>query len=246
MLKLLISPVDEQEALDAIASGADIIDVKNPNEGSLGANFPWIIKRIRQITPKNLEVSCTLGDIPNLPGTAALTALGAASTGVNYIKTSLYALKTTDEAVYMMRNIVKAVKDYNQKIKVVVVGYADAYRVGSVDPKFIPKISSEAGCDLAMLDTAVKDGKNILDFLSPQELKAFVDEVHDYNLKAALAGSLKIQNLPVLHSLGVDVVGIRGAACTNENRVTGRIDKEKVEAIVQVIRSTEKLCRIGF
>lgn len=143
----------------------------------------------------------------------------------------------------MMKNIVKAVKDYNQKIKVVVVGYADAHRVGSVEPRLIPKIASEAKCDLAMLDTAVKDGKNLLDFLNTSELKTFVDKVHSHNLKAALAGSLKIQNLPVLQSLDVDIIGIRGAACTNNNRVTGRIDTEKVKAIVKVIRNSEKLCR---
>ena len=67
-LKLLISPMNENEAPEAIAGGADIIDVKNPQEGALGANYPWIIERIREITPKNLEVSCTLGEVPNLPG----------------------------------------------------------------------------------------------------------------------------------------------------------------------------------
>ncbi len=52
-MKLLISPMNENEALEAIAGGADIIDVKNPKEGALGANYPWIIKRIKEVTPKN-------------------------------------------------------------------------------------------------------------------------------------------------------------------------------------------------
>jgi uncharacterized protein (UPF0264 family) len=41
-LLLLISPINTQEAREAINGGADIIDVKNPKEGSLGANFPWV------------------------------------------------------------------------------------------------------------------------------------------------------------------------------------------------------------
>ena len=38
-MKVLISPKDEFEATEAVNGGADIIDVKNPIEGSLGANF---------------------------------------------------------------------------------------------------------------------------------------------------------------------------------------------------------------
>ena len=105
--------MNEKEAAEAIAGGADIIDVKNPKEGALGANFPWVIKRIREITPKNIEVSCTLGDVPNLPGAVSLAALGAATTGVDYIKAGLYGLKTPKEAVYLMQNVTKAVKDCN-------------------------------------------------------------------------------------------------------------------------------------
>src|SRR4030066_1139496 len=122
-MKVLISIVDEEKAVEAIAGGADIIDVKNPMEGALGANFPWVIKRIRQITPENIEVSCTLGEVPNLPGSMSLAALGAATTGVDYIKAGLYGLKTPEDAVYLMRNVVKAAKDFNPSIKVVVSGY---------------------------------------------------------------------------------------------------------------------------
>ena len=239
-LKLLISAVDEKEALEAIRGGADIIDVKNPKEGPLGASFPWVIKQIRTATPRYIELSCTLGDVPNLPGTASLAALGAASLGVNYIKTGLYGLKTKEEAIYLMQNVVKAVKDVDSSIKVVATGYADANRVGSVSPLLIPEIARAAECDLAMLDTAVKDGKNLFSCLSADQLSAFVEETHGYGLKAALAGSLKKENLPALCALDVDVIGIRGAACTGGDRVKGRITYEKVFGLVQVVRNTKK------
>jgi uncharacterized protein (UPF0264 family) len=217
--------------------------VKNPNEGPLGASFPWVIKQIRQVTPANLEVSCTLGDLPNLPGSASLAALGAASIGVNYVKASLYNLKNQEEAVYLMQNVVRAVKDFDRNIKVVIAGYADAKRVESLNPLLVPKVAHDAGCDLAMLDTAVKDSKTLLDFLNASQLKAFVDEVHGYGLKAALAGSLKLENLPVLCNLGVDIVGVRGAACVAGDRVTGHVTKEKVQIIAQVIKNAQKPCR---
>jgi uncharacterized protein (UPF0264 family) len=240
-LKLLISPKNEQEAVEAITGGADIIDVKNPKEGPLGANFPWIIKQIRQITPKNTEVSCTLGEVPNLPGSMALAALGAATTGVNYIKAGLYGLKTPEEAVYLMQSVSKAAKDYNPSIKVVASGYADAARISTVDPLLVPKIAHEAQADIAMLDTAIKDGKSLFTFLTKPQLRRFVDAAHNYGLKAALAGSLKKEELPLVHALGADVVGLRGAACTLSDRVNGEITREKVRELVEVVKSAEKL-----
>lgn len=239
-MKLLISPADEKEAVEAIAGGADIIDVKNPKEGALGANFPWVIKRIREITPKNVEVSCAIGDAPNLPCAVSLAALGAATTGVDYVKVGLYGVKTKEEALYLMQNAAKAVKDCNSSIKVVATGYADAKNVGSVNPLLVPDIAREAGADVAMLDTAVKDGKSLFAFLTTDQLRSFVDAAHAYGLKAALAGSLRKEDLPVVYALGADIAGLRGAACTSGDRVNGRITRESVRALVETVKRIEK------
>jgi uncharacterized protein (UPF0264 family) len=235
-LKLLISPKNETEAAEAIAGGAEIIDVKNPKEGPLGANFPWVIKQIRQLAPDNIEVSCTIGEVPNLPGSMALAALGAATTGVNYVKAGLYGLKTPEEAVYIMQGVTKAAKDFNPSIKVVASGYADAARTTTVDPLLVPEIAYKAQADIAMLDTAVKDGKSLFTFLAQPQLQRFVDAAHDYGLKAALAGSLQKEDLTVVHALGADVAGLRGAACTFSDRVNGTITREKVRELVEVVK----------
>lgn len=239
-MKLLISPTDEKEAAEAVAGGADIIDVKNPKEGALGASFPWVIKRIRAITPKGIEVSCAIGDVLNFPCAVSLAALGAATTGVDYVKVGLYGVKTKEEAVYLMQNVTKAVKDYNSSIKVVATGYADAKRVGSVNPMLVPDIARKAEADVAMIDTAVKDGKNLFAFLTTDQFKSFVDATHAHGLKAALAGSLRQENLPAIYALGADIVGLRGAACTNGDRVNGRITRENVRVLVEAARRSEK------
>lgn len=238
-MKLLVSPIDEKEASEAIAGGADIVDVKNPREGSLGASFPWIIKKIREITPKSIEVSCTIGDLPNLPGTASLAALGAATLGVSYIKAGLRDVKNKDAAIVLMQSITKAVKSFNSSIKVVATGYADAEHVGSVNPLLIPSIAHDSHCDVAMIDTAIKDGKSLLDFLSLQQLKTFVDEAHRFNLKVALAGSIKKEQLPLLHTVGTDIIGVRGAACTNGDRKHGHITSQRVRDLIQTLKNAE-------
>ncbi len=220
--------------------GADIIDVKNPKEGPLGASFPWIIRQIRKIVPNEIEVSCTLGDVSNFPGTVSLAALGAASIGVNYVKASLHGLQTKDDAVFMMSSVARSVHDYDPSVKVVAAGFADANKVNSVDPLLVPEIASESKCDFAMIDTAIKDGKNLLTLLSTDKLKEFIDKTHSYGLKAALAGSLQKEDLGRISLLGVDVIGLRGAACTGGDRVNGQVTREKVRELAEIIRQTEK------
>jgi uncharacterized protein (UPF0264 family) len=231
--------VNEKEATEAIAGGADIIDVKNPQEGALGANFPWVIKRIREIAPKHIQVSCAVGEVPNLPGSISLAALGAASLGVDYIKVGLRGLRTPREVSYLLKNVNEAAKECNPKIKVVAVGYADADRIDSINPLLIPEIAFKTEVDVAMIDTAIKDDKNIFSFLTAKQLEKFVDSAHDLGLEAALAGSLKKQDLLIVYSLGADVAGLRGAACTNNDRIKGQITRNLVHEIAEVIKQAE-------
>jgi (5-formylfuran-3-yl)methyl phosphate synthase len=238
-LKLLISPMNEKEALQAIAGGADIIDVKNPQEGPLGANFPWVIKRIREITPKGIQVSCTIGEVPDLPGSMSLAALGAASLGVDYIKVGLYGFQTEQEAIILLDCVNKAAKECNPQIKVVAAGYADAQRIGALDPLQIPEVAFKAQVDIAMLDTAIKDGKTLFSFLSLEQIKKFVDYSHYLHLEVALAGSLRKEDLIKIAALGADIAGVRGAACTKGDRTNGELKQELVRELVNIVRGIE-------
>jgi uncharacterized protein (UPF0264 family) len=237
-MKLLISSVDEKEAAEAVAGGADIIDVKNPKEGALGASFPWTIKRVREAA-RNVEVSCTLGDLPNLPGSVSLAALGAAATGVDYVKVGLGGVKTKGDAVHLLRNAVKAAKEYNPAVKIVATGYADAKRVSSISPLLAPEIADTADADVAMVDTAVKDGGTLFTFLSKEQLKRIVDEAHDRDLQVALAGSLRKEQVSNVYALKADIVGLRGAACTNGDRMNGRVTQENVSELAKVMRNLQ-------
>ncbi|ADZ09229.1 UPF0264 protein [Methanobacterium lacus] len=234
---LLISPINAEEALESIEGGADIVDVKNPKEGSLGANFPWVIKNIREITPEGMHVSATLGDVPYKPGTVSLAAAGAVVSGADYIKVGLYGTKNYDEALEVMENVVKSVREFDEDALVVASGYADAHRVGAVDPMEIPRVAADAGADLAMVDTAVKDGKTLFDFMDVEKLQKFNDSIHDYGLKSALAGSVKKDQLKLLYDIGCDVVGIRGAACTGGDRNNGSIHRTAVKELKDMIEN---------
>jgi len=103
----------------------------------------------------------------------------------------------------------------------------------------MPEIARKAKADVAMIDTAVKDGKNLFAFLTVEQLKQFVDDAHDLGLKAGFAGSLKKEDLATVYTLGVDIAGFRGAVCAFGDRVNGRIDKEKVRELLEIKKRLE-------
>jgi uncharacterized protein (UPF0264 family) len=235
-LKFLVSVVDTAEALESIKGGAHILDVKNPKEGSLGANFPHVIRRVKEVVPKNVEVSATIGDLPNLPGTASLAALGAAVSGANYIKAGLFGVRTPAEATDLMKEICKAVKEYDSGLKVIMAGYADFRTVGCVSPLEFPEVAHVVGADGVLVDIEVKDDENnLFDFFTDEELRRLVDNAHDNNLIVALAGSLDKKDVARVYDLDADILGVRGAVCTGGDRVAGRVEKEKVMEFVKEI-----------
>jgi uncharacterized protein (UPF0264 family) len=241
LLKLLVSVVDKAEALDSIEGGADILDVKNPKEGSLGANFPRVIRQVKEVTPANLELSATLGDLPNLPGTASLAALGAAASGVDYVKAGLFGVKNCEEATALMTEVVNAVKEFDGGLKTIASGYADFRTVGCVSPLELPLVAHKAGADGVLVDVKVKNGQtNLFSFLTDENLKELVDKAHDYDLLAALAGSLDTQDIQRVYSLGADIIGVRGAVCTKKDRVTGKLEREKVAEFAEEIRRVSR------
>jgi uncharacterized protein (UPF0264 family) len=239
-MKLLVSVVDAGEACAAATAGAEIIDVKNPAEGSLGAPSPGVIAAIRAAVPEALPVSAAIGDMPNLPGTAALAALGAAHSGAAFVKVGLWGASTEAEAVALLRTVRDAAPD-----AVVVAGaYADARRVASAPlaPELLPRVARAAGVDVCLLDTAVKDGRGLLDWLAPDALTTLVAEAHELGLTIALAGALRADDLPVVGSTGADIVGVRSAACADDRR-TGSLDPTRVRALRAACAVTPRASR---
>jgi uncharacterized protein (UPF0264 family) len=239
-VRLLVSVVDAAEARAAAGAGADIIDVKNPAEGSLGAPSPSVIADIRAAVPVARPVSAAIGDMPNLPGTAALAALGAAHSGAAFVKVGLWGASTETDAIALLRAVREAAPD----AAVVAGAYADARRVAHppLAPELLPRVARAAGVDVCLLDTAVKDGRGLLDWLAPAALTALVAEAHELGLAIALAGALRADDLPVVGATGADIVGVRSAACA-EDRRTGSLDPTRVRALRAACAATPRASR---
>ncbi len=227
-MKLLVSPINVEEAKIARLGGADIIDVKNPKEGSLGANFPWMIAAVKKVAGAT-PVSATIGDFNYKPGTASLAALGAAVAGAEYIKVGLYDIHTGEQALDMLLNIVRSVKGYDKNKKVVASGYSDYRRINSISPFELPSICSKAGVDVVMMDTGIKDGRSTFEFLTEQELAEFVSNARNFRLKTAIAGTIKFEDIPALKRISPDIIGVRGCVCGGDR--SSAIKQELVERL---------------
>jgi uncharacterized protein (UPF0264 family) len=226
---LMVSVVSPEEVPTAIAGGADILDVKNPAEGSLGAPAAHILQNVTAITPDSVKVSAAIGDMPNLPGTASLAALGAASCEVDYVKVGLFGPKSEGEAVYLLEMVRRAVSAFTS-VKIIAAGYADAQRCGTLDPCLLPGIARKAQISGCLLDTYIKDGHNLFDFLAPEILRSLAMEAHAGGLLFALAGALQAEHLRLAQDAGADIVGVRTAAC-RDNQRKGPLDLEKIRLL---------------
>ena len=225
-MRLLVSVTDAREARVAVEGGVDIVDIKNPVEGSLGAPGPRVIELVREVVPPERPVSAAIGDLPNLPGTAALAALGAARSGAAYVKVGLWGTSTTEEAVALLRAVSDAV---DGGATVIAAAYADARRLpgGPLPPAAVVEAARQAGVGGCLLDTGVKDGRGLFEWLTPEVLEALVAEGHAAGLEMALAGALRAEDLATVRATGADIVGVRSAAC-RDGRRTAPLDAEQI------------------
>ncbi len=235
-MKILISIISLGEARKVLQFKPDILDIKNPDEGSLGAQFPWVIKDVaNEVKYTKITCSATLGDLPYKPGTASLAAFGAASCGADYVKAGLFGVANYEQGLEMMKNIVQSVRQARKNALVVAAGYADYRRFGGISYLELVRIAKNAKTDAVMLDTAIKDGHDLFDAMDFQELKEFVEYSHDSGLLVALAGSLKKDHLQKLKELNPDIIGIRGAVCMAGER-KNELNPESVKEFLNYVK----------
>ncbi|MHA2135105.1 MAG: (5-formylfuran-3-yl)methyl phosphate synthase [Candidatus Thorarchaeota archaeon] len=236
MTRLLVTPTDEKDALVAVGAGADIIDVKNPSEGSLGAALPSLIRKIRETIPREIPVSAAVGDVPNLPGTVAQAALGAAMSGAEFVKIGLHGTKDTKAAVSVMKSVCSTMAEFQSGARVVACAYGDFNRAGTLDPKLLLDVALASGADVVMVDTAIKDGRSLFEFQSESDLVTLVDKAKENGLESALAGSLSGETFTRAVGLRPHIVGVRGAALRENDRLNGRVDGDLVAELKSLVK----------
>jgi (5-formylfuran-3-yl)methyl phosphate synthase len=218
-VSLLASVTDEREALTCVSLGADIIDAKNPAAGALGALAAERVRGIRAAVPAHVPVSATIGDPSDDPERAVQSAGLMAVTGVDFVKIGFWP---DAEAA----GTIRALGCLSLKgARFVAVLLADR----DIDLKLIVPLA-DAGFAGVMLDTYDKRAGALPNIVSASGLREFVGAVRANGMLAGLAGSLRVEHVPLLLTLGPDVLGFRGGLCFRAAR-TATIDPAAVRAV---------------
>jgi (5-formylfuran-3-yl)methyl phosphate synthase len=212
-VRLLVSVVSALEAERALAGGADIVDVKDPREGALGAPAPRVLSGVVRTVGGAVPVSVALGDLPDLPHTAALAARGAALSGAAYVKVGLRGVRELERAVAMMSAVADAVSDQ----AVIAAAYADAAALDppALEPVWLPALVERTGIAGGMVDTFLKEGRGLYGWLSEAELTDLIDRTRRAGGLFGVAGQLRRGELA---RVDADVVGVRSAVCRGGDR----------------------------
>lgn len=223
MSGLLASVTSEQEALLALQHGADIIDLKNPQAGALGALPHALVTRIVQFVAGRRPVSATVGDLPMQAPLVTSAVRQMAATGVDLVKVGLFGSHGHADCISALAGEARA------GVRLVAVLFADA----TPDLGVLPLLA-QSGFHGVMLDTASKDGRRLRHHLDDAVLRDFVGTARAQGLLVGLAGSLAADDIPVLARMQPDYLGFRGALCLQGTR-TRALDPMQLRHVSQVL-----------
>lgn len=207
MTKWLASVQSIEEAKTLSACLPDILDLKNPSQGALGALNVAEVETIVSWLDGRCMSSATVGDLPMNAEIIAPAINAMAATGVDYVKVGLFADVNMTACFSRLQPLLTRLQT-----PVIAVVFAD--QTTAVDIAAI-KQSGFAG---VMVDTATKDGQRLFDHWSEQQLSDFVTQAHGLNMLCGLAGALTIEDIALLKPFNADYLGFRSALCDNRQR----------------------------
>ncbi len=219
MTALLASVRGPGEARTALEGGCDILDLKEPARGALGAVSLQTMERVADLVDGRRPVSATIGDLTECARIGP-AARAAAATGIDLVKVGLFP------GIAQERFLAALAPLAAEGIRLVAVLFADQ----SPDTGLLPDLAA-AGLFGVMLDTSDKQGGGLLSHLELAELAAFVEAAHRLGLRCGLAGSLRPEEIPLLLPLAPDYLGFRGALCEG-----GRSGRLSARAMARVRR----------
>lgn len=199
---LLASVADLEEVGLACAGGADLIDLKDPRQGAMGAWPRACLGEAVSVVAGRLPVSATIGDLPMVEDALVAAAEATAATGVGLVKVGFFA---GGDHRACARALGAAARGGARLVAVLMADQRP-------DLDLLP-VLAEAGFAGAMLDTADKRAGGLSRHLNGASLADFVRRARGLGLLNGLAGSLGVADVAPLAALRPDYLGFRGALC---------------------------------
>lgn len=223
MTRLLVSVRDIREAQAAVCGGADLVDIKEPLKGSLGAASADTWQRIVREFGGTTLLSAAMGELLELD-----QCRYEALRGLTFAKLGLAGCAVVSKWQLRWQHVLDRLPD---GVEAAAVVYADWPHARGPEPMEIIEYAKRLRCSAVLFDTFEKHRGNLLDHLPMQQLAALASAVRTYDMKLVLAGSLTMDIMPQITSLRPDYVAVRGAVCGGDR--TTAVNETLVSELAQ-------------
>lgn len=207
-----------------VSLGVDILDLKDPTRGALGALAPDLIAEIVAAHP-NACISATLGDLPMQADLIEASARATLQLGVHHVKIGFFPGGDWRDILSRLEASVAG------SVSLIAVLLADQ---AAPDLDWVPRFAA-SGFSGIMLDTADKVRGSLTDLVSRAFLAEFIQIARDSGLMTGLAGSLQAADIPLLLPLKPSYLGFRGALCKHGRGSS--ISAAQVAAVIRSVRA---------
>ena len=233
MARLLVSVRSAAEAQAALAGGAAIIDVKEPDNGALGRADPAVWQAVRAVTPSHVPVSVALGELHEWADVAEPASLVPLScfAGIAYCKLGLARARSSWREDWARLRVA-----WQGGPSWVAVAYADWGQAESPCPEDVLAAAlSIPECAGVLIDTY--DKANRLTVAGPWS--SVIEGAHQHGRFVALAGGLSCAAIEECAGIGADVFAVRGAACRDGDR-RASVNAKQVAQLSRVVSGSRR------
>ena len=224
--RVLASVRSVEEARIALDAGVDIIDLKDPERGALGAVEPDVIRAVVASVGGRRCVSATAGDLPMEPAVVSQAVERIAALGVDIVKVGLFDGGDVRGVLAELAHLAARGR------RIVAVCFAEMFNSGTILE--MEMFNSGTAFVGVMLDTADKRRGSLRDHVDDAHLAAFVRQAHAAGLMCGLAGSLRLQDITALVELVPDYLGFRGALCAAGR--ASALDPDRVRDVCRAVQ----------
>lgn len=239
MTGLLVSVRDAEEAWSALLGGVDLLDVKEPHRGALGAADPGVWRQVLEVCRGRVPTSAALGELGEAERRGDLRNLQ----GYDYVKIGLAGCAHQADWPARWARLLARLPRSAAPVAVV---YADWQICQAPSPEEVIQAAAAQACQAILFDTWDKQQGNLLDHVGLSALAGWQASIRCQGMQVVLAGSLDTRLIRRVWSLGADYLAVRGAACqgTRNARVDGRRVRQLVRLLAE-LRSQPELNPFG-
>jgi uncharacterized protein (UPF0264 family) len=206
MTRLLVSVRNADEARAALAGGADLIDIKEPSNGALGAADPSVWRDVLAAINGRVPVSAALGELKD----EAWRALIEHAHGLAFVKAGL----ANASADFDWR---AAYAELRERLPIgtnlVAVAYADHLHADAPHVHEVLDAAIALRLPALLIDTFDKTRGDLWSALASPALEHVITRAHRAQVQVAIAGSLSLSSFNAAADLAPDWLAVRGAAC---------------------------------